>query len=82
MYLDSLDKSLTSLRHQTNKRKNVVRSKYLYIIIGLCVMFSFFVSVSFIIKIKIKSNNGPQNEEGKTDTQTNQTLGESISEQL
>ena len=75
MYLDSLDKLLTSLRHQIKKRKKVV-------IIGLCIIFSLIVALGVIIKTTIKSNNEPQNEEQNNDTQTNPILSKSISERL
>ena len=67
MYLDSLDGSPSSLQHQTETRRSAIRSKCLYVSIGLCIIFSLAVAAGFIIKIVAKSP---------------QKLGESISERL
>ncbi len=67
--MDCLDKSLTNLRHQTKKRKIIIKSNCCKVIIVLCIMFSFVVTIGFIIKTGIKSNNESWNEERKKDTQ-------------
>ncbi len=64
--MDSLDKSQTNLQHPI---KNTIRSNCFKVIIGLCIMFSLVITIGFIIKIEIKSNNESWNEERKKDTQ-------------
>ncbi len=61
--MDSLDKSQTNLQHRTKKIKNMVKSKCFKISIGLCIMFTLVVTVGFIIKLKINSNNELRNEQ-------------------
>lgn len=79
MYLDYLDKSPTSLPHQTKKRKHVITSKCLCISIGLCIVFSLVVAVPvvFIGKFLVKSNNKSSYGKGEDSTPANQLNNQS-----